>query len=244
MPTSPSSLNPNVGLFANSNIMGETAGLVLVAAVCTRVYWLVPGILPAFIMSNCRGAFVAVAGSIALMIWRKSKPVSIALLVLGVAAVAYSISGNTKSMNERLEIWTDVLPHLSIMGTGLGSTFTVFPLYTSMDTLAMRPDHLHNDWLEYAFECGAGSIGLAITLWLCRSIVLAALFLEACFGFPTHLAATAILGGVVAGHAVRNRRGLRYDIATWRISLLARTSRARRKLSHRRVQEGESGIPA
>ncbi len=76
-------LGDNTGLFINSNSMGEIAGLVLVAAGVHRLWWLVPGILPAFIMANCRGAFVAVAGAGIWWLWRRSAQAErIALIVV------------------------------------------------------------------------------------------------------------------------------------------------------------------
>ena len=47
----------------------------------------------------------------------------------------------------------------------------------------------------------------------------AAFAIEACFGFPTHMAATAVLGGLVAGHAVRGRADVRDTFAHCRDSI-------------------------
>ena len=242
--------NVYVGLLVNSNILGETAGLVLVAAIVTRVWWLIPGILPAFIMAHCRGAFVAVACVLVHMVWRKSKISALVICAIGCVGVYL---GSSSSVTERIQIWTDVLPHLSLMGTGLGSTFSVYPLYSSMDTLAMRPDHLHNDWLEYAFETGLPGIAFLIPwAWLATrrsgqpncNLPFIALAIEACFGFPLHMPVTAILGGIVAGYSVRNRPSLRHDIHAWRISLLEGASRLRYQFGHRRVSGSKANFPA
>jgi hypothetical protein len=233
-----------VGLFVNSNVLGEIAGLILVAACFHRIWWLVPGILPAFLMAGCRGAFVAVAG--VFVLWLRRKSLGGAIIIVGLCVVGIYLSmGNPNSVNQRLQMWSDVLPHLTLLGSGLGSYFTLFPLQTTVvDTLALRPEHLHNDWLEYVFETGIGSLFLFGVLWLSRSIVLACLFIEACFGFPLHMAATAVLGGIVAGHGIRDRHSLRHDLAIWRISLRARSQRAASKSRHRRVEEIGGGIPA
>lgn len=222
----------NAGLFVNSNAMGEIAGLVLVAIVAQRLWWLIPGILPAFLLSQCRGAFVAVAGAGMIWLWNRSRWAVAALIPLGLAAV--TAFGSAGSIHDRLTLWTDILPHLTIMGHGLGSFFTMYPTYSSFDTLIQRPEHLHNDWLEYAFETGViGIAALLCCVWCSRSIVLCALGIEAMFGFPLHMAATAVLGGLIAGHAVRGRRGIRHLFHDWRDTI--RGWRANVTASHSRL---------
>lgn len=241
VPHAVGSINP-AGLFANSNSMGEIAGLVLVVAIVHRLWWLVPGILPAFVMAGCRGAFVGVACAFAVWLWGKSRGTAIALCAIGIAAVV-ALAGSS-SAQQRLEMWSDIVPHMTWMGHGLGSFHSLFPLYTTtIDTTVARPEHLHNDWLEYAFETGAGAILLLAFLWCSRSIALAALVGMACFGFPTHVAATAVLGGLVAGHAVRGRNALRDDLLLCRISLGALHARAMGS-GARRDAAGGSGLPA
>lgn len=221
------SLGP-AGLFVNSNAMGWIAGLVLVAVCAHRLWWLVPGILPAFIMAQCRGAFVAVAGAFVVWVWSKSKLTAIGISASVLAGVG-ALAGGT-SVIDRMEMLSAVVHHLSWMGSGLGSFYTLYPLlHPGTEVMNIRPEHLHNDWLEIAFE--TGSIGFACAMLfvgITRSITLAALFITACFGFPLHMAATAVLGGIVAGHAVRHRRSVWGDIAAWRISLRAWSNKARR----------------
>ena len=237
-------VNDNAGLFINSNVMGEIAGLALVAAVAYRLWWLVPGILPAFIMANCRGAFVAVAGAFVIWLWGKSRLAASVLAIVGIVGVAV-VMGDSPSAAQRITMLVDTIPYLTIMGHGIGSFYTLFPLYsTSIDSLAMRPEHLHNDWLEFVFETGAGTVFLFAVLWISRSILLAVVFIEALFGFPLHMPATAVLGGLIAGHAVRDRHSLRYDLAAWRISLRAWSQRARSRFGYRRVEGGGDSIPA
>lgn len=232
----------NAGLFVNSNSMGEIAGLVLVAAIVHRVWWLVPGIVPAFVMAGCRGAFVGVACAFGVWLWGKSKLWASALGVW--ALVALSFMAESSTAQERIAMWDDMLPHLTIAGHGLGSFFSQFPLYTStVDTTQLRPEHLHNDWLEYLFETGAGTVLLLAFLWCCRSLVLVALVATACFGFPLHVAATAVLGGIVAGHAVRGRAHLRDDVAAWRVFQRARKADAM-GAGHRGIEAGGHGLPA
>jgi hypothetical protein len=238
----------NAGLFINSNVMGETAGLVLVAACVYRFWWLVPGILPAFIIADCRGAFVAVACAGILWLRHKSKKLVVVIVLAMIAGlIAYDRSSEVRhhSVMLRFQMWEEILPHLSIMGSGIGSFFTLYPMYSSMDTVWLRPEHLHNDWLEYAFETGfIGFASLMLFICVTRSIVLAALIVEGCFGFPTHMAATAVLGGIVAGYDTRHRASLRVDVDAWRISLRGWLHGISGQRFNLASKEGGRGIPA
>jgi O-antigen ligase len=203
------------GLFVNSNALGEIAALVLVGALVHRIWWAVPLIAPALIASHCRGAFLALAGAAIIWVWSRSRSVAVALVIIGLAAAAWM--GSSESAQQRIDMWAVIVPQLTVMGKGIGSFYTLFPLFSSFDTLLQRPEHLHNDWLEFAFELGVvGAVLCSAFLWSARSIVLAVLVVEAIFGFPLHLAATAVLGGIMSGHAVRDRRSLRDSLAQWR----------------------------
>jgi O-antigen ligase len=203
------------GLFVNSNALGEIAALVLVAAVARRIWWAIPLILPALIASHCRGAMLAVAGGAVIWMWGRSRIAAVAMAGAGVAVIVGL--GAASSVQQRLDMWFSVLPGLSAFGHGLGSFYTLYPLYSPFDTLLQRPEHLHNDWLEFAFELGIVGAGLcAAFLWSARSVILAVLAIEACFGFPLHLAATAVLGGILSGHAALGRDGLRGHVVAWR----------------------------
>jgi O-antigen ligase len=209
------------GLFVNSNALGEIAALVLVGAMVHRIWWAVPLIAPALIISHCRGAFLALAGATIIWVWARSKPVAVALVIIGVASAAWM--GSSESAQQRLDMWAAIVPQLTAMGKGIGSFYTLYPLYSPFDTLLQRPEHLHNDWLEFAFELGVvGAVLCSAFLWSARSVVLAVLAIEAVFGFPLHLAATAVLGGILSGHAVRDRRSLRDSLAQWRGAVFPR----------------------
>lgn len=210
------------GLFVNSNALGEIAALVLVGAIVHRVWWGVPLILPALVASHCRGAFLALAGALIVWLWTKSRLASAAMAGAGIALAAWMGMGS-ESAQLRLEMWGAVLPQITLTGKGLGSFYTLYPLYSPFDTLLQRPEHLHNDWLEFALELGiVGAVLCSAFLWSARSIVLVALAVEAVFGFPLHLAATAVLGGILSGHAVRGRVGIRDSLAFWRDFLFGR----------------------
>lgn len=210
------------GLFVNSNALGEIAALALVGVVVHRVWWGVPLILPALVASHCRGALLALAGALIVWLWTKSRLASVAMAGAGIALAAW-MGAASESAHLRLEMWGAVLPQLTLAGKGIGSFYTLFPLYSPFDTLLQRPEHLHNDWLEFTFELGiVGTVLYAAILWSARSVILAAIFVEALFGFPLHLAATAVLGGILSGHAVRGRVPVRDSLAFWRDFLFGR----------------------
>lgn len=210
------------GLFVNSNALGEIAALALVGAVVHRLWWGVPLVLPALVASHCRGALLALAGAFIVWLWSKSRLASAAMAGAGIALAAW-MGAASESAHLRLEMWGAIVPHITVMGKGLGSFYTLFPLYSPFDTLLQRPEHLHNDWLEFAFELGiVGAVLSAAFLWSARSVILAVLVVEAIFGFPLHLAATAVLGGIMSGHAVRHRVGVRDSIAFCRDFLFGR----------------------
>jgi len=188
-------------------------------------------------MAQCRGAFVGVACAFVCWVWGKSRLSALALG--GLALAAGWAMATSPSSQDRLQMWADVLPHLTWAGHGLGSFFSQFPFYASMDTMKLRPEHLHNDWLEFVFETGAGAVLLLAFLWCCRSIVLAALVGMACFGFPLHVAVTAVLGGIVAGHAVWRRAYLCDDVDSGRLFLFDRPSRVMGG-----AEAGGIGLPA
>lgn len=210
------------GLFVNSNALGEIAAVALVGAFVHRVWWAFPLILPALYASHCRGAFLALAGAFIVWLWPRSKPIAALLCVAGIVLAAW-MGTTTGSAQQRIEMWTAVIPQLTLAGKGIGSFYTLFPLYSPFDTLMQRPEHLHNDWLEFTFELGiVGTVLYSAFLWSARSVALAAIAVEAFFGFPLHLAATAVLGGILSGHSARYRLGLRDSFAFGRSFLFDR----------------------
>lgn len=209
------------GLFVNSNALGEIAALVLAGAIVHRIWFAVPMIAPALIASHCRGAFLALAGAAIIWVWSRSKPVAVALAIIGIASAAWM--GSSESAQQRLDMWAAIVPQLTVMGKGIGSFYTLYPLYSPFDTLLQRPEHLHNDWLEFTFELGIiGTVLYAAFVWSARSVIIAVVAVEAIFGFPLHLAATAVIGGILSGHAVRDRAGVRDSIAQWRNAVFPR----------------------
>ncbi len=60
------------GLFINPNFMAECAVMVAVALVAERMWWWLPAVLPAALLSTSRGALVG--GAIAAVVWLWTYP--------------------------------------------------------------------------------------------------------------------------------------------------------------------------
>lgn len=199
------------GLFVNGNFMAEAAALVLVGVVAERLWWLIPGLMPALLLPHARGAVLAVV--IAMMAMFRSKiEVVVALggaLVLGAAYTAMHLDGQ---IADRLEMWDVTIRNLNTFGHGIGSFWVGYADLDPQNVITTSPTHPHNELLHIAFELGV--VGVILALAFCATLIgpidtprliLIALAVEACFAFPTHTPATAFIGLVAAGHAVRNR---------------------------------------
>lgn len=223
---------PPAGLFINGNYLAEAAALVVVGAASARLWWLIPGVLPALLLPHSRAALVAVlAAFLAWLLNARQAFRAIAALVAAVIVAGYVVGD--RGMVERIQIWESSLFGLSLFGHGLGSFWTLFQSLDLRSHHDAWPEYAHNEFLHAWFELGIP--GLALLAGLCFSLtgpvnterlVLVALIVEACFAFPFHLPATAVIGFIAAGHALRNRAVLRsgaYDgrrivresVATW-----------------------------
>lgn len=205
-------VHPPAGLFVNKLVLGWACGLVLIALMCERLWWLVPGLLPGFVLTEGRGSVLAVGA--ALICWTLPRSRIMALVfavsIAGLAVLVYKTNYRASSIDERMAIWADTAEALTPTGRGLGSFIYYFPVIdTRMDAAAMRAEHAHNDFLEFAFELGVGALPLfVLVLMLALSggaeleterLVFIAYLVMAVFGFPTFIPVTAFVGCLVAG---------------------------------------------
>lgn len=198
------------GLFYNRSLSSDTAGMAAALLVGYRIWWLVPGLLPTLIYGS-RTPILAlgVAGFAAL--WTRDKFWAL-MTFLGAAlcvAVIWSYRNNgMETMEERIGVWQDMLPHLSILGHGLGSFITEFPAYQQHSaTLGYRYENPHNDFLQIVYELGVVGFVLVLVLarrmaqvkrgpeWYCLLVFL----VEGCFGFPLYEPVTGGLAAFCAG---------------------------------------------
>ncbi len=228
------------GLFFNPDRMASAAAIVFVGAVALRLWWFVPGLLPALVLPQSRAALLAVAVAIALMAWNKTGFRWALLLLGGIAVAAYAFvhRGIDGGVTERLALWQDTIGALTWSGHGLGSFWTTFPSHAfhfGSSLLSSRPDHPHNEWLWLAYEGGIVAVALftALSILCWRSsdmqvrCVLIALFVLSLFAMPFHDPATAVLGSLVAGHLVGRGALLRRDAVGGGMALRARLGNTR-----------------
>lgn len=205
-------LAPPAGLFVIKNYVAEPAAMLAVALVASRLWWLVPGIVPALVLPGARGAMVGLAVAALAGIWMKSRILATALAGVGLIGLAMAGPGGG-SLEERLLIYKATVGGMAWAGHGLGSFFTNFPSHApDVPFWINRPAHVHNDMLEMVYELGPGALlYLAmIALALCgpngaEKLVLIVFLTEGCFAFPLHLPVTAALAALAAGRLCRER---------------------------------------
>ena len=197
---------PHFGLFFNPGSNGEPAAMVMAGLAMSGLWWIVIAVWPSLILSGSRASLLGVFAAILVWQWPRSRWRTIAILCLGLAAAAVAHK-DPGGIFERLNIWQDTMSGLTIFGHGVGSFWQSFPPYATFNIDLIRPDHAHNDFLELAFEFGIGSVLFAgMLVVLARHaqererLVLVTFAVIAVFGFPLHLAATAFLFAIVAGH--------------------------------------------
>ncbi len=232
-------MDGNAGLFVNQNTFAEAGALALVAAVGWRVWWLIPGIMPALIVTESRAAKAAVIVAGIAWLWSRSRWSTALLVVCGAGAIAalYALGYKHGSNVERLAILQDIWNGANFWGYGAGSFSTTFPsLATHIDTFTWRIEHAHNDFLEIALELGAPGLVLALGLVALAAFgasparyVVIAFAVECALGFASHLPATAFLGVLCAGNACRAWRPVRELLDDCGVALQRRLAVAARR---------------
>jgi hypothetical protein len=203
------------GLFSNGNYLAEAAALVIVGVIAERLWWVLPGLLPALLLPHARGAILAaVLGMI--VAFRSRLEVVIALGGAVAIAGLWSAFHLDPTTLDRLDLWNTALRNVTFFGHGIGSFWAVYPDLDMRAVVTESPEFAHNEFLNIAFEIGIP--GLVLALAFCATmagpidtsrLILIALAVESCFAFPLHLPTSAFLGAICAGHAVRTRYLLR-----------------------------------
>lgn len=197
--------NKPAGLLFNSSLFGVCLGLVIVGCICHRLWWYLPILSLGLILSGSRGGMLLVAiGLIVIHIhW-------VIAVGFGIACALTLIFTVDPADSQRLQIWGVTLNALSLFGHGPGS-FTDLHYITRAKSLLIRPEYVHNDYLQLIYEFGIaailpiGAFGLALVRR--RSAdwpVLFAFAVLATFYFPLYTPITAFIGFVVAGHCTRD----------------------------------------
>lgn len=206
------------GLYHNPMLHGELLAITLVALLSERLWLLVPGLLPGFILAGSRGAIVAlVMGGTAVLV---RKPLAI-LTLGGIFALAFATYLGP-SDSDRFAIWRIALQGMTWLGYGPGS-------FSGVATATMHPEHVHNDYLQLAFEYGSGSL-LLLFLYACAILqtnakewpVFLTFSILALFSFPLYVPMLAFLGAASTGRLARewslastHGNSRRHSLPTW-----------------------------
>lgn len=209
------------GLLFNPAVQGAMIALVAVALVAERSWFYIVPMLPGLWLAHSRGAILVLCvGLLARLHWIAAA--GALLIAAAMAAVLHAPSDV-----ERLQVWSVAAGHLALMGYGPGSFMQL--VYQTADGVVLYPEHVHNDYLQFVFEYGIGSLPLFMVL-------IAALqrtndphwpvFFAFCtlglFWFAFYSQPLAFVGGVLAGHLVRSADGVRvtgrdrrHDLISW-----------------------------
>ena len=195
-------LEKPAGFFFNSTIQAAAIALVIIAIVCQRDWRYIPAMLPGLWLAHSRGGWlVLLAGLVSRFFgWQ-------ALLLTVSIAAAASLSVMGPSDIDRIMIWSVAWRELTWLGHGAGSFANM--LFQADDGIHY-PGHVHNDYLQLAYEIGLW----AIPLYLVYAAALArtsSLYWPAFVGFavagmfffPLYTPVPAFIGAVLAGHVLR-----------------------------------------
>lgn len=198
------SKNFPAGLFYNSVILGETAALVIVGLYANRLWWLIPGVAPGLLLSQSRGAVIALATTAILTITRSFWIISaVGLASLLLVALTFNITDD-----QRMTTWQIALQGLTPFGHGAGSFLSV---YFEEGGRLLHPEFAHNDFLDLIYQFGLGTLPLWAALVLILENpnapawpILICFLTMALFSWPMHSPVPAFIGAISAGHLSRS----------------------------------------
>lgn len=191
------------GLFFNKNFLAEAALPVLVGLTYQRRHILSIGALICVVLPLSReAAFAAGLTWLVYLLstrrWHALAASAGAFMVLG--ALDASLPHRLDSLHYRFTDWQVAYQHLDWVGWGVGS----------YAVLAPELGHVHNEFLELAFDLGVGALPLLAVIFLSLRgpdvlgrLVLVSVLGECCLAFPLHLPATVFFAAVAAGNLSR-----------------------------------------
>lgn len=221
------------GLFYNGDRLAAAAALVAAAALGLRMWWALPGLVPALILPLSRAAWIALAASLIVFAWQRGRTFDRFMVLailgqLGLLAVMLGPQWWPDSNTERWTIWTWTATHLDLPGHGLGS-FAANPMILPGHGTTTHPEHPHSEWLWLAYEGGVVALALcgalAVLLWRAATdalrLVLVGLLVLSAFAMPWHDPGTVLFAAVVAGALARGRGDVRDAAGDGRVALCA-----------------------
>lgn len=202
-------------LYGNYIPAGEAAAMVVIALVALRVWWPIVGVLPT-LLAGARGPAVALGIAAVCLAWTYSRRLT-ALAVASAGAVVTVLvllhPDPLAGFEERLNVWRDLIPQLTVLGHGLGSFAIDFPAYQNhTNALQVRFEYPHNDPLNLAYELGVAGVVLWLVLLLrvvragpCAERYALVVFLAAgMLAFPMYMPVTGFLAALCAGRLYRS----------------------------------------
>lgn len=195
------------GLFVNKNVFAESGLVVFSAGLGMRKPWVWTIGASVMLLGGSKAVYGAAAIVVAMAMWRRAPRLSGAILALiAILAVGYFALG-VLSASSRLYLWTLAAPDVTLMGYGLGSFIGAYPKF----------EHVHNEYLQLAFETGILGLalaGLIAYLWRPASdapeqLVITGMLAVAFLAFPLHLPLTACSFAMALGWAARRRAVVR-----------------------------------
>jgi hypothetical protein len=196
------------GLFYNSTLLGASACLVILALVSQRQWFYIPGVLPALVLAQSRGAFLVLTLAL-LTRWLRVRYILCAMALAALVLVLTLNGLETDSDLVRLTVWGATLRELNLFGHGIGS-FVTFLIATPSRML--YPGTVHNDYIQLWFELGIASLAIVALYALalsCRTsdhwTIFFAFFLFGFFYFPLWTPVPSFMACMVAGAMLRDR---------------------------------------
>jgi hypothetical protein len=225
---------PPAGLLFNSTVLGASCALIIVALAQHRLWFWIPGLIPALYLSHSRAAIAIIV--LAFLAKRVHFLVAIAVLVVANLALTFYLN---PSDTQRLMLWGLAIRELSLFGHGIGS-FADFFYYNSNSNLYIhsegffRTEFVHNDYLQLWFELGIGAIPIyvifAIALYQTKSAewpVFFAFAILSLFYFPLYTPITTFIGCLSAGRIIADWHRVRRRGGSWRSTRLSWNSSPR-----------------
>jgi len=218
------SLNP-AGIYANSIAQGLILAMLIVALITERMWSWIPALLPGLALSGSRGAFLALGIGLLSVYVRRLWVFGI----LGTIGSVFLLSPLSASDGLRVFIWKVAGAHLTWLGWGPGSFFSLLIEY---DGNRMYPEYAHNDALQLAFEYGAAAalpIGIAAFVLIRHQAkgwpVFVTFAIAGCYSPALSIPLASFLALVVAGRTVRDWALARRELHNRRFDFVPREHR-------------------
>ena len=199
--TNPESVEPS-GLFFNSVVFGAVA--CVIASAFMETSWLMVLCLPALLLAQSRGAWIAFALTFIVCLTKRFWP----SLLLGCLVLAGVVYGGSLSDAVRIAIWETTLRGLNFLGHGAGSFANIWIQHPWHNGLRWtHPEVAHNEYLDLVYQFGIGSafalLLLAAPLWQRRFspdwYPLFSIAILSIYSSPWHYPVVAFAGACCAG---------------------------------------------